>query len=60
MLVELEVEGRKAEVVHYVGQVQRIEEDGHHLINFLRISSHFTRDLFRFPAIKDELRVVRS
>ena len=55
------MEGRKAnEVVHYVGMVQEIMADGHHVINFLRNSSSYSRDTFHFPAIKDELPVVRS
>ena len=61
VLVELEVEGRKAEdVVHYVGQVREVKDDGHHVINFLRINSHYTKDSFHFPDIQDELLVPSS
>ena len=55
------MEGRKNdEVLHYVGKVKIIEEDGHLGINFLRISSHYVKDTFHFPTIKDESKVVRS
>ena len=55
------MEGRKGdEVLHYVGKVRDIEEDGHLVINFLRISSHYSKDTFHFPTIQDESKVVRS
>ena len=61
MLVELDVEGRKHdEVLHYVGKVKMIEEDGHLVINFLGISSNYAKDTFHFPTIEDESKVVRS
>ena len=60
-MVELDVEGRKKdEVLHYVGQVKELEEDGHLLINFLRSNSEYSKDTFHFPAIEDESKVVRS
>lgn len=61
VLVELQVQGKKREeVVHYVGKVISITDEGELEIDFLRMKSPLLRDTFHFPDIKDVDCVKRS
>ena len=55
ILVELELEeGRNVGAkVNYVGKVLVVEENGGFRVSFLRMTSSFYRDTFRFPIIED-------
>lgn len=61
ILVALHVEeGRsEGELVHYVGKLVDIEEDGNLSVSFLRVKSPFTKDTFTFPAVEDVIKVDR-
>ena len=48
------------ELVHYVGKVLSIQEDGRLEIDFLRMKSPSLKDTFHFPAISDVDAVERS
>ena len=59
--MQLNVQGKKSEeVVHYVGKVISIREDGHLEIDFLKIKSPLMKDTFHFPNISDVDAVERS
>ena len=60
-MVELIYQGKRSEeLVHFVGKVVSIQEDGQLEINFLRIKSPLMKDTFHFPAISDVDAVARS
>lgn len=61
VLVQLNFEGNKSEdVVHFVGKVLSLQEDGKLEIDFLRNKSPLLRDTFHFPDISDVDSVERS
>ena len=62
VLVELQLqEGRFVGTnVHYVGKILAVGEHGRFSVSFLRVSSVFLRDSFRFPIIEDISEVDRS
>ncbi|XP_068205548.1 uncharacterized protein [Palaemon carinicauda] len=62
VLVQLLFQGKKSEeLVHFVGKVISLEEDGQQLqVDFLRIRSPLLKDTFHFPDIGDVDSVDRS
>ncbi|XP_068235747.1 uncharacterized protein [Palaemon carinicauda] len=62
VLVQLLFQGKRSEeLVHFVGKVISLEEDGQQLqLDFLRIRSPLLKDTFHFPAIGDVDSVDRS
>ena len=70
VLCELDVEkekGAKAKapkrgplVVHYVGKVQEVMEDGHIVVLYARCNSVAIKDTFYFPNAEDVETLVRS
>ena len=61
VLVQLTYLGKRSEeLVHFVGKVLAIQEDGCLEVDFLRIKGPLLKDTFHFPLISDVDAVERS
>ena len=60
MVLPIEEGPQEGKVVHFVGRIMGIEEDGRLSVSFLRIKSPFCRDPFTFPIIEDVADVARE